>query len=200
VEEGYEVESRIEPPEEGHPTWLIGVIAVTTAVLAVLAVYSSQLAGQAAHRALTDLNEAAILQSQASDQWNFYQAEGIKRHIFETQRDALRLGGSAGGVTLAATYDKQAKRYQSQQAQIRREAERLEHERDQMKAAAQQFETRNLRLALAVAGFQVGIVLCSVAAIIRRAPLWYLGLVAGGFGILVLIQVFLSSAPPAHAG
>lgn len=200
MEEGYEVESRIEAPEAGHPPWLVGVIAVTTAVLAVLAVYSSQLTGQAAHRALTNLNEAAILQSQASDQWNFYQAEGIKRHVFEVQRDTLRLRGTAGTSALASAFDKQVKRYASQQAEIRREAERLERERDQMKTAAQQYEARNLRLALSVAGFQVGIVLCSVAAIIRRTPLWYLGLAAGAFGLVVLIQVFLTPAPPVHAG
>ncbi len=199
MEEGYEVETRIEAPEETHPSWLVGVIAVTTAVLAVLAVYSSQLAGQAAHRALADLNEAAILQSQASDQWNFYQAEGIKRHVFEVQRDALRLGGTAGAAALAAAYDTQARRYASQQADIRREAERLEHERDQLKAAAQQDEARNLRFALSVAAFQVGIVLCSVAAIVRRTPLWYLGLTAGVFGLVTLLQILFNPAP-AHAG
>ncbi len=200
MEEGYEVESRIEVPEEARPRWLIGAIAVTTAVLAVLAVYSSQLAGRAAHHALSLLNEAAILQNQASDEWNFYQAEGIKRHVFEVQRDVIRLQGGAGGAALAARYDTEAKRYAAQQKTIRADAERFEHERDAAKASAQRLEGRNQQFNLAVAFFQVAIVLCSVAAIIRRPPLWYLGVIGGAAGIVVLIQVLLTRAPGAPAG
>ncbi len=203
MEEGYEVESRIEAPEGAPPHWLINAIAMTTAVLAVLAVLSSQLSGRAAHRALSELNEAAILQNQASDQWNFYQAKGIKRHVFEVQRDVLRLSQGAADSALAARYDAEVKRYGSEQEKIRKDAERFEHERDQAKASAQQFETRTHRFSLAVAFFQVAIVLGSVAAIIRRPPLWYLALLGGALGVVVLLQVLLApvgTAGTAHPG
>jgi len=200
MEEGYEVEARIEAPEEVHPHWLIGAIAVTTAVLAVLAVYSGQLGARAAHTGLSELNEAAILQSQASDQWSFYQAKGIKRHVFEVQRDALRLQNGAAAGAVATRYDAEIKRYASEQAEIRRDAERLEHERDAAKATAQRYEARNKQFGLAGASFQVAIVLCSVAAIIRRTPLWYLGLLGGAFGVVVLMRVMLTPAPKVHPG
>lgn len=200
MEEGFEVESRVDAPEEGHPHWLIGAIAVTTAVLAVLGVYSSQLAGRAAHQALSLLNEAAILQNQASDQWNFYQAEGIKRHVFEVQRDAFRNQGGAAAVALASRYDSEAKRYAAQQGRIRADAERFEHERDAAKASAQRLETQDRQFSLAVAFFQVAIVLCSVAAIIRRPPLWYLGVLGGAAGLFILLQALLAPVPQPHAG
>jgi hypothetical protein len=200
MEESYEVESRIEAPEEAHSHWLIGAIAVTTALLAVFAVYSSQLAGRAAHQALSLLNEAAILQNQASDQWTFYQAEGIKRHVFEVQRDALRLQTAAGASGLAARYEGEVKRYASAQQKIRADAERFERGRDAAKSSAHQLEGRSQQFNLALAFFQVAIVLCSVAAIIRRPPLWYLGLAGGAGGLAVLLQALISPMPAVPAG
>src|SRR5215469_1077647 len=105
MEEQFEVESRLEAAEEtpgGH--WLIPAIAVTTAVLAVCAALCSLLAGRAAHHSLAELNQAAIAQNLASDQWNFYQAKGIKRHVFEVQRDVLRVQADPAAAKLAAGY------------------------------------------------------------------------------------------------
>jgi len=191
MEEQFEVESRLEPAEEahgGHTSWLIPAIAVTTAVLAVLAALSSLLAGRAAHHSLAELNQAAIAQNLASDQWNFYQAKGIKRHVFEVQRDVLRSQSGPAAVKLAAAYDKEVKRYATDQEQIMKDAKAQEHERDAAKATAQRFDERYQRLSLAVSCFQVGIVVSSVAAIVRRPGLWYLGLAGGAVGLLFMAQ------------
>jgi len=198
MEEGFEAESRIELPEESHPHWLTAAIAVTTALLAVLAAYSSLLAGQSAHHSLAELNQAAILQNEASDQWNFYQAKGIKRHVFETQRDALRFQASAGAGALAESYDKEAKRYSREQAQISKDARSLERRRDEAQAVAQRYDERYQKLALAVAFLQIGIVVSSVAAIVRRTPLWYLGLLGGAAGAFFLLQAMLTPVPGVH--
>src|SRR5262249_31586354 len=145
MEEQFEVESRLEPAEErsggSHPHWLISAIAVTTAILAVCAALSSLLAGRAAHHSLAELNQAAIAQNLASDQWNFYQAKGIKRHVFEVQRDVLRLQSSDPATAkLAAAYDKDVKRYTREQEQIQKDAKAQEHERDVAKATAQRYD------------------------------------------------------------
>ena len=200
MEEGFEVEGRLEKPGETPRHWLTGAVAATTAALAVLAAYSSLLAGQSAHHSLAALNRAAILQSQASDQWNFYQAEGIKRHVFETQRDVIRLQRDAPAADLAAAYASQAKRYRAQQDQISTQAAGLERQRDEAKAASQRYDVRYQRLALAVAFFQIAIVVSSVAAIVRRAPLWYLGLLGGGVGALFLLQGILLPVGEARSG
>jgi len=195
MEEHFEVEPRLEVGEEGpggHPTqWLITAIAVTTAALAVCAALSSLLAGRAAHHSLAELNQAAIAQNLASDQWSFYQAKGIKRHVFEVQRDALRLQSDPAAAKQAAAYDKEVKRYAAEQQQIQKDARAQEHERDAAKAAAQRFDERYQRLSLSVAFFQVGIVVSSVAAIVRRPFLWYLGLAGGAVGLLYMVQELL---------
>lgn len=194
AEEGFEAETRLEGAGEAHG-WLISAIAVTTAVLAVCAALSSLLAGRAAHHSLAELNGAAIAQNLASDQWNFYQAKGIKRHVFEVQRDALRLSGAAGAAVQVAAYNKEIKRYASEQGEIQKEAKARERERDEAKVIAQRYDTRYQRLSLAVAFFQIGIVVCSVAAIIRRPFLWYLGLAGGAVGLFFLVlEAFLPAA------
>jgi hypothetical protein len=187
VEEGFEVESRVEAAE-GRPRWLVPAVAVTTAVLAVLAAYASFAGGRAVHDSLASLTEAAVLQSQASDQWAFYQAKGIKRHVFEVQRDVLRLGGTPQGAALAARYDREVKRYTSDQDKISKDAQALERRRDEARHTAERYDTLHQRFGSAVAFFQVGIVLCSVAAIVRRPPLWYGGIVAGAAGLALLLQ------------
>ncbi len=195
MEEQFEVESRLEPAEEapGGHHWLIPAIAVTTAVLAVCAAMSSLLAGRAAHHSLAELNQAAIAQNLASDQWNFYQAKGIKRHVFEVQRDVLRVQQDPAAAKLAAAYDKEVKRYTKEQDQIMKDAKAQEHERDVAKGTAQRFDERYQRLSLAVSFFQVGIVVSSIAAIIRRPGLWYLGLAGGAVGLLFMAQELIFS-------
>jgi len=200
MEEGFQVESPVEAAEGSSPHWLVPVISVTTAVLAVLAAYSSLIAGQSAHHSLAELNQAAIYQSQASDQWNFYQAEGIKRHVFEVQRDAAVIQTGPGPAALARRDSAEAARYAAQQVTIRRDAEALEHRRDESEAVAQQYDARYQRLALAVAFYQIGIVVGSVAAIIRRPELWYLGLLGGAAGMFFLLQAMLLPVADVRAG
>lgn len=198
MEEQFEVESRPELPEEGSAgaadRRLITGIAITTAVLAVCAALASLLAGRSAHHSLAELNQAAIAQNLASDQWNFYQAKGIKRHVFEVQRDALRLQAGPAAAQTVSAYEKEIKRYAGEQQQIMKDAKAQEHERDAAKAAAQRFDDRYQRLSIAVASFQIAIVVSSVAAIVRRRPLWYLGLAGGAVGLIVLIRELLPAA------
>ncbi len=197
MEEQFEVESRLEAVEHASGNGshgLISAIAVTTAALAVCAALSSLLAGRAAHHSLAELNQAAIAQNLASDQWNFYQAKGIKRHVFETQRDVLRLQPGPEAAQRVTAYNKEIKRYATEQEQIMKDAKAQEHERDAAKAAAQRFDDRYQRLSLAVASFQIAIVVCSVAAIVRRRSLWYLGLVGGAVGLIFMARELLTGA------
>lgn len=187
MEEGFEVESRIEAAE-GHPHWLIPAVAITTALLAVFAAYASFAGGKAVHGSLASLTEASLYQNQASDQWAFYQAKGIKRHVFEVQRDVLRLQNRPQAAALAARYDGEVKRYTSDQDKISKDAQALERRRDEARQTAERYDVLHQRFGSSVAFFQIGIVLCSVAAIVRRPPLWYGGMVAGAAGAVLLLQ------------
>jgi Domain of unknown function (DUF4337) len=197
VEEQFEAESKVEA-EGKH--WLIPAVAITVAVLAVLAAYASFSGGRAVHDSLASLTEAALLQSQASDQWAFYQAEGIKRHVFEVQRDVLRAGTAPGGAALAARYDGEVKRYRADQDKIAKEAQGLERRRDEARGTAERYDALHERFGTAVALLQIGIVLCSVAAIVRRPLLWYGGMAAGAAGAVLLVQALLTPGLRAAAG
>jgi len=60
---------------------LLRQVALTTALLAALAAVSAQQAGGTANEALALRTEATQLQAQASDQWAYYQAKGIKAAV-----------------------------------------------------------------------------------------------------------------------
>src|SRR5689334_6430791 len=61
-------------------------ISLTTAILAVLAALASLHAGNTVNMALALKTEGVQLQSQASDQWAYYQAKGIKAALQEASR------------------------------------------------------------------------------------------------------------------
>src|SRR3954466_1676935 len=98
--------------EHGGANW-ISWVALSTAILAVLAAIAGLLSGKHA-------NEAMMSQIQASDQWAYYQAKSIKASVLDAK------------MTLTATAtDKdreKAAQYEEQQAEIKREAEQLQGE------------------------------------------------------------------------
>src|SRR5437773_8944101 len=89
-------------------------IALTTALLAALASVASLRAGDAANEALVQKAEATRLQAEASDQWAYYQAKGIKAAVQEAARTSwLAIGKQAPGE-----YDQNIARYGEEQREI----------------------------------------------------------------------------------
>src|SRR5256714_10629425 len=63
--------------EHGGPPW-VSWVALSTAILAVLAAIAGLLSGRHA-------NEAMMSQIQASDQWGYYQAKSIKASVLDAK-------------------------------------------------------------------------------------------------------------------
>src|SRR6266513_5396132 len=63
--------------EHGGPRW-ISWVALSTAILAVLAAIAGLLSGKHA-------NEAMMAQIEASDQWSYYQAKSIKASVLDAK-------------------------------------------------------------------------------------------------------------------
>ena len=61
-------------------------VALTTAILAALAAISALRAGATVNEALVLKTEATRLQAEASDQWAYYQAKGVKAGVQEAAR------------------------------------------------------------------------------------------------------------------
>ncbi|MDU2066653.1 MAG: DUF4337 domain-containing protein [Sporomusaceae bacterium] len=150
---------------------LTTLIAITTVILAVVATLAS-------FKAAGYGNKMVLMQNQASDQWNFYQAKGIKETEYQTQRDMMLLvSGQFSNEALQqkiAEYDKTVQRYSKEKDEIMADAKKFEQERDQAKVF-------NSMFGQALIFLQVGILLTSLASINKTAAYWYMG---GAFGLI----------------
>ena len=151
----------------------VGRVALSTAILAALAAITSLLAGDHA-------NEAMIEQIQASDQWNFYQAKGIKAEVLKMR---LEMGPAGANASAGADRAKLAE-YGRQQAEIRRQAEELQ-------AGARRHLARHVVLARGVTLFQIAIALAAIAILTRRRLFWGISLLAGVIGVSFLLWALL---------
>ncbi len=151
-------------------------IALTTALLAACAAVASLLAGATVNEALVLKTEATRLQAQASDQWAFYQAKGIKLAVAEASRTSwLAIGKEPPGA-----YAEAQARYAKEQEEIKKAAEEKERQRDEREREADALLHRHHGYANAVALFQVSIALGAVAALTRTRLVW---LASGAVGI-----------------
>jgi Domain of unknown function (DUF4337) len=162
---------------------LIRWIALTTAILAALAAIASLEAGATVNEALVLKTESTRLQSQASDQWAYYQAKGIKADVVQ----ASATSWTAASKTPPPEIANQFARYSAQQDTIREKAKELESERDAKSHEADELLERHHHYAGAVALFQVAIALGAIAALTRVTPVWVASLLVGGAGIVLII-------------
>ncbi len=146
-------------------SWIMGV-ALTSALLAVLAAVSALLSG---HHA----NEAMIEQMKASDAWSYYQAKGIKAAVLGSKIDFRR----ALKQPVASEDSDKLGKYEEEQARISVEAKELETSSRRHLATHQTFAT-------AVTLFQVAIGIAAIAALTRKRRFW---LVSMGFGVVGLV-------------
>jgi Domain of unknown function (DUF4337) len=166
------------------------VPAITAAVLAVLASLGSLLSGHAA-------NEAVLAMIRTTDQWAYFQSISTKGHLYDVGAELVTALGqspaavAAAGAGSAATeprpariaaldhFRAESRRYEGEKAKLQREADAIREEgRHELH--------KHHRFALAVAAFQVGIVLASVSLLVRLKAIYALSLVAGAAGVVCL--------------
>jgi hypothetical protein len=153
-------------------------IALTTALFAALAAIASLRAGATVNDALVLKTEAARLQSEASDQWAFYQAKGVKAAV----QEAARTSWLSIGKEPPAEYGEKQKRYAEEQVEIQNKAKELEKQRDEKSVEADQLLRRHHGFANSVAIIQIAIALGAVAALGRNKFVWLASLLAGVSG------------------
>lgn len=179
------VREAIDEAVEREGGWLLRVIALTTALLAAVAAIASLQAGSTVNEALVLKSEAAVLQAQASDQWAYYQAKGIKSAIAVSISTGYAVAGRTPPDSLVAA----SKRYTREQEAIAVRARELEHERDARASEADGLLGRHHLFANAVALLQVAIALGAVAALTQARVVWILSVLLGAGGILLFTLV-----------
>jgi hypothetical protein len=191
--EGPEVETEklhetIQEETEREGRSLVRVIAVTTALLAVLAAIASLQAGATVNEALVLKTDATRLQAEVSDQWAYYQAKGVKASV----ADASAAAFVAAGKPPPAQYAESQQRYQGEQSGIQEKARELEKQRDEKEAESERLLRAHHRWAGAVALFQVAIALGAVGALTRLRLVWVASLVVGIGGLVSLAWALVS--------
>ncbi len=162
-------------------------IALTTAVLAGFAAVASLRAGATVNEALLLKTEATRYQAEASDQWAYYQAKGIKGAVEEATRAAWQ----AANKTPPEILEQTAQRYAREQEGIKKQAEEKERERDEKSKEADQLLARHHGFANAVALFQIAIALGAVAALTHTRTVWLGSMVVGAIAIVLFGSQFV---------
>jgi DNA repair ATPase RecN len=173
--------------EETKEKWL-NYLALTTVILAVCATLSTFKGGGYSTRSV-------LAQSQAANQWAYYQAKSIKGYLYEIQKEALELENKKdkvkGSTALARDYEKKIevysqklKKYDVEKAEISKEAKRWEAVRDDAQLNSQIFGK-------AVIFLQIAILLSSIAALLKKKYVWFLGLGTGVVGLAYFVNGFI---------
>lgn len=171
--------------EEKKEPWL-NYLALSTVILAVCATLATFKGGGYSTRSV-------MSQTQASDQWAFYQAKSIKGYIYEMQKDRLELEKKSGTVPggmlqdynkLIEEYGNKVLKYDQEKTAIQNEAKRFESIRNDAQSHSQIF-------GIAVIYLQIAILLSSIAALLKIKTVWYLALGIGTVGIIYFANGFL---------
>jgi len=159
--------------------WMRGV-AVTTTCLAVMTAI-------AASRGASCGAKTQLLTAIESSQWAYYQAKSIKENLAATQKNAFEVEMlGAANAEQKALYDDKLKtateeisRYDGEKNQIKKEAEATSAQNKLLGKKAAFFSG-------AVVFFQIGIMLSSVGALLKKKSMWLMGLVFGAIATVLL--------------
>lgn len=150
---------------------LPGRIALTAAVIAAVAAFTGYLAGQRADEALVD-------QIRAADYWSQYQTKSIKSAVLTARIDTV------AAVTGKGPSEADAEKLAQYEVEMREIGGKAGEKQE---ASARRLAQRML-LATGVVLFQAAIAIAAVSALTRRKKLWYVSMVFGAAGLLILLK------------
>lgn len=158
-------------------------IAVMTAILATVGALFGYQAGDTQNDAALFKNNASIKKTEASNQWNYYQAKSNKQNLAEL---AMTIPGVDRGK-----YAAEVERYKKEKAGIKGEAEKLEAvslDWDQKSDAATH---QHHRWAQAMTAEQIAISLAAITLLTRKRWLEYTSYGVAGVGVALGVTAWL---------
>ena len=153
-----------------------GQIAVMTAILATVGALFSYMGGATQANAGLYKNNAAIKKTEASNQWNYYQAKSGKQNLSE-------LAVAIVSDDKKGQYQAEVERYKKEKAEIKVEADRLEAEAKDWDAQSDSQMHLHHRWAQATTALQISIALAAIALLTRRSWLKWGVLGVAGIGV-----------------
>jgi len=166
----------LEHAAQHEPKGLAGQLAVATAVIATVGAIFAYMGGATQANAGLYKNDAAIKKTEASNQWNYYQAKSSKQNLSEL---AIELAPESR----KAFYADEIKRYKAEKAEIKLAAEKLEAEAKAWDDKSGEQMHQHHRWAQATTALQIAIAMAAIALLTRRKWLEYGVFALSGIGV-----------------
>jgi Na+/glutamate symporter len=159
-------------------------IAVVTAIIATIGAIFAYMGGATQANAGLFKNNAAIKKTEASNQWNYYQAKSSKQNLAELAMEIVP-------AERKATYQEEIKRYKAEKADIKKAAEKLEADATDWDKKSDEQLHQHHRWAQATTALQVAIALAAIALLTKKRWLEYAMFVVALGGIAVGVLAML---------
>ncbi len=176
----------IEHATQGHGGEHTNSIAMFTAIIATVGALFGYMGGATMANAGLYKNNAAIKKTEASNQWNYYQAKSSKQNLSEL---ALELAPPAK----KEFYQDEIKRYKGEKAEIKQAAEKLEAEAKAWDQQSDEQMHQHHRWAQATTVLQIAIALAAIALLSKKRwtewAMYSAGAVGVGIGVLAFLHI-----------
>ena len=178
----HELEHAAQGGHGGHDdkakSGMIAQIAVITAIIATVGALFAYMGGATQANAGLYKNNAAIKKTEASNQWNFFQAKSTKQSLAEVSRDL-----SADNVK--DKYQAKIDRYEKEKTEIKLAAEKLEKESTDWDKQSDEQMHQHHRWAQATTVLQISIAMAAIALLTRKRWVEYVMFVAATGGLVI---------------
>ena len=184
----HELEHATQHAAEGHHGVgggsMTNQIAMFTAIIATVGAIFSYMGGATQAHAGLYKNNAAIKKTEASNQWNYYQAKSSKQNLSEL---ALVLVAD----DRKPVYQKEIERYKGEKAEIKLAADKLEQEAIDWDRKSEEQMHQHHRWAQATTALQVSIALAAIALLTKKKWLEYGMFAVAGVGAVIGVLAML---------
>ena len=153
-------------------------IAVMTAIFATVGALYGYMVGETQNDALLYKNDSAIRRTEASDQWNFYQAKSSKQNLAE-------LGSVLASGDAAARFKAEAERYDREKQEIMVKAQELEKRAAELETQSEASMHVHHRWAQSLTLIQIAIALAAITLLTRRRWLQWMAHGAAAASVVV---------------
>ncbi len=161
-----------------HADPMTNQIALFTAVIATVGAVFGYMDGTTLSNAVIYKNNAAISKTEASNQWNFYQAKSNKQNLSELATELLPTAKNKD-------YNAETQRYKTEKQDIKAEAEKFEAESKNWDRQSDLQMHMHHRWAQGTTLLQVSIALAAISLLTRNQWLKKLMYLVGAAGVLV---------------
>ncbi len=154
-------------------------IALFTAIVATVGAIFAYMGGATQANAGLYKNNAAIKKTEASNQWNYFQAKSTKQSLAEVSRDL------APNPADRDKYQAKIDRYEREKKDIQAQAEKIEAEAKEWDKQSDAQMHQHHRWAQATTALQVAIALAAIALLTKKKWLEWGMFAMGGVGVVI---------------